>query len=388
MKTVRLGMIGCGPRARGLLKTCRAVRDLELVAVCDKIPALADEAAAVSGIPDIRIYTDHAKMLKEAPVDAVFIIVEPENCARLAVESLEAGRHVLSEVPMAFTMEDCWSLITAVEKTGLIYQLGEQMRYRYHIEKWKALREAGELGSILCAEGEYLHGMGDDRYYLDPETGRRLTLQEAAAHPCPRKSRFWEMPHPILYLPHELSPLLRVLDDRVVSLHCIGTRPPSRVHEFFPNPDFEVALMRTEKDAILRLSCCFTAPGILRSVMGYHWQRIIGTKGCVETHRADPDKMKWMHDPQSGKPEEVWWDNDPETPQEILESGHGGSDMFPIRDFVKAILTGTPPELDVYRAAETAAPAILAAQSAEKDGLQITVPDFRPGARRKWGSAP
>lgn len=384
MKLVRLGIIGSGPRARGLLRTCLAIKALKVTAVCDKFRPLAEKAAAVLNDPSVEIYTEHAKMLCDARIDAVFVIVEPENCADLAVECLEAGKHVISEVPMGFSIEDCWKIVKAVEKTGNKYQLGEQMRYRPHIDKWKEMKENGVLGNILCAEGEYLHGMQHDRYFLNPETGERITIEQAAKISNPLKSRFWNMPHPILYLPHELSPLLRVLDDRVVSVLCVGTKAPSRVHEFFPHPDFEVALMRTAKDTILRLSCCFTAPNIRRRLMGYHWHRIIGTKGCVETHRSDADRMKWLHDIESGQPEEIWWDYNPElTSPEILASGHDGTDYHPIRKFVDAILEDTEPEMNVYRAAESAAPAILAAQSAGENGINLGVPDFRPGPHRK-----
>lgn len=386
MKTVRIGLIGCGPRGvRGLLKTCHAIQGAQVTAVCDKLRSLAEGAAAACTGEPVEIFTDHTKMLREGPVDAVLVVVEPENCPDLVIESLEAGKHVLSEVPMAFTLEDCWRIIHAVEKTGCKYMLGEQMRNMTHIQKWKEMNESGALGKILCAEGEYLHGMGDDRYYLDPETGVRLTLEQAAQHPCPQKSRFWKMLHPILYLPHELSPLLRVLDDRVVSVLCLGTHPPSAVHSFFPRPDFEIALMRTAKDALLRMSACFTAPNILRTKMGmgHHWHRVIGTKGCVETHRSDADKMKWLRDTVSGQPEEVVWEFDASSVSpEALASGHGGADYYPVKNFVDAILSDTDPEMNVYRAAESAAPAILAARSAELEGASLEVPDFRPGPHR------
>jgi predicted dehydrogenase len=227
--------------------------------------------------------------------------------------------------------------------------------------------------------------MGDDRYFLDPATGERMTIEEAEKHPNPLKSRLWAMRHPILYLPHELSPLLRVLNDRVVSVTCLGTKGPSYRHDFFPNPDFETALMRTEKDAVLRLSASFTLPNIRRRQMGYHWHRVIGTKGCVETHRSDADQMKWLHDLETGQPEEIWWDHDAEkVAPEILATGHDGTDYYPLRKFVDSVLEDKPSEMDVYCAAESAAPAILAAQSAERNGMMLEVPNFRrsPGEIR------
>jgi predicted dehydrogenase len=384
MKEVRIGFIGCGPRARYLMKMCCSVRGARIAAICDKYSALVAQGMEAIANPEVQTYTDHQRMLREAPIDAVYIVVEPENCADLVVEALEAGKHVLSEVPMAYSIEDCWRIVRAVEKTGLKYQLGEQARYQPHIEAWKKMADAGELGTIVYAEGEYLHGMTDDRFYLDPDTGERLTIEQAEQHPNPLKSRFWKIPHPILYLPHELSPLLRVLDDRVTSVVCMSSGTPNRARPFYPYPDFEAALMYTEKGSLLNLKCGFTVHTIGRRSTSCHWYRLIGTDGTVETNRSDADKMKWLRNNRTTQmPEEVWWDYDPATtPPEALASGHGGTDYYPIRSFIDAIVNDTTPALDVYRAAETAAPAILAALSAEQNSARLDVPNFRPEARQ------
>lgn len=390
-KPVRIGFIGCGPRAVGLINTCKLISGLKITAVCDRFPDLANQAAQKAQEADLKVYTDHRRMLKEAAIDAVYVVVEPENCPALVIESLEAGKHVLSEVPMSFSMEDIWRIIVTVERTGLKYVLGEAARYHPFINRWKQLRESGALGKIIFAEGQYFHGMGDDRYFMDPRTGARITIEEAKRHPNPRKSRFWNMEHPILYLPHELSPILRVLDDRVVAVTCMGTRPnQSYVHDFFPRPDLETALMHTAGDTILRLSCCFTVFTACKQITGRHWYHLMGTRGSVETHRSNHDKMKLLLDDPHGneEPQEVWWDADPSTPAEALQSGHAGTDYWPVRHFVDAVVNDTTPEMDVYRAAECAAPAIIAAKSAENAGRRMEVPDFRPGAHRAAGQFP
>ncbi|MBI3922530.1 MAG: Gfo/Idh/MocA family oxidoreductase, partial [Armatimonadetes bacterium] len=310
-KELRLGFIGMGPRGAGLAKTCKTVSGLKVTALCDRYRDLVERAAQNLDDPDVKLYTEHAKMLKEAPIDAVFVVVEPENCPQLVLDSLEAGKHVLSEVPMSFTMEDLWRIVVTVERTGLKYMMGEQVRYMPFMQKWKELLEDGTLGKIVYAEGQYLHGVTGDRFYMDPVTGRRLTLEEAKLHHNPKQSRFWNLTHPILYLPHELSPLLRVLNDRVVSVVCMGTRPQSYVHDFLPRPDFETALMHTANDTLLRLSCCFTIFQIEKKMTGRHWYNLIGTKGSVETHRSNHDQMKLLIAGDGNEyPEEVWWDWD------------------------------------------------------------------------------
>ncbi|MDY7010356.1 MAG: hypothetical protein SVV80_06325, partial [Planctomycetota bacterium] len=72
----------------------------------------------------------------------------------------------------------------------------------------------------------------------------------------------------------------------------------------------------------------------------------------------------------------------------VRASGHGGADVTIFASFRDAILNGAPVDMDVYKACETAAPAILAGESVEKDSAKFKVPDFRPGPDRPAGQLP
>jgi hypothetical protein len=87
--------------------------------------------------------------------------------------------------------------------------------------------------------------------------------------------------------------------------------------------------------------------------------------------------------------EEVDWRYErTDTPVEARESGHRGVDYYPHIAFRDAILGIKPLEFDVYKAMDTAAPAILAAESIDKGGKLLHVPDFRPSKKRKAGEMP
>lgn len=389
MNKVRLGLIGCGPRGIKVLRTAAANPEAVVAAVCDRFEPLTLKACQAVQGHDVRRYRDHQQMLREAALDAVLVVVEPENAAAVSVDVLNAGRHVYSEVPMAVTLDECWRLVLAVERTGLKYQLGEQTRHFPFIRAWRKLVADGTLGQVVHAEGQYLHGMNDDRYWMDGDTGARLTLAQAEHHPNKIRSRFWNLTHPILYLPHELSPLLFVMDDHVVSVTGMSTGSPSRVHPWFPNPDFEIAIMKTHKGAILRLCVGFTIQQPSRKGLGCHWYSVMGTRGSVESNRADSDAMKlWLPQGPDAQPQATKWDFDATVPQAARESGHGGSDYWPIRGFIDAILNDQPVEMDVYTAAQSAAPAIVAARSIELNSRLLAVPTFRPSADRAPGQAP
>jgi predicted dehydrogenase len=321
-------------------------------------------------------------------------VVEPESNAEVVVRSLEAGKHVICEVPLAYTLEDCWRIILAVERSGLTMAMAEQLSYAPFVPAWPQLIDDGLLGKIIYAEAQYLHGLPDEWYWTDARTGRRLSWAEAKTNPTAVKSRLWTLLHPIWYNPHSLGPLLRILDDRVTQVTCLSTRRQSYYREDVPLPDIEVALMHTERDTIVRLAAGLVAP----SAEVHHWFHLLGTRGEVETDRRRADyrsllgagSLLWLADHYMRSRTEVDWSFTAYQPGTAppLASGHGGLDHYPVYDFIHSILEDRAPLVDVYRAAEIAGPAIVAGQSAEQGAVPLPVPDFRPGPQRQVGQAP
>ncbi len=401
MGKIRMAMIGCGRRAPSWFRTISAVPELEIVALCDKMPARVEDRARLLGEKRVALYSDHRKMLEEVDCEAVAVVTEPEYQASLSVEAMEAEKDVISEVPAGYSMTDCWDLVLTVERTGRVYYLAEQQRHSPMTLSWQKMVREGKLGKILFVEGHYLHAMGEDRFWVDTQTGKQIAWAEKAGNANVVKSRLWRMQHPILYGPHELSPLLKILDDRVVKVACFSTRTESYrfeevpfpgMTEPFTSPDLEVAMMHTEKDTIMRFAAGFNAPS-----SGAHWYHLMGTKGDVETGRGKNESGKTYfceapvirgNEFSVERMDATWEFERDRVPDRASATGHGGMDYFPLSDFVQCILNGTEPDIDVYSAVETAAPVIVAAASAEDGGMVKTVPDFRPGPERKVGQNP
>ena len=193
---------------------------------------------------------------------------------------------------------------------------------------------------------------------------------------------------PIHYLPHELSPMLKVLDDRVAEVTGMSTKAPSYSHPEIGQPDIQVALMRTEKDAILRMMCGFTQP--VSHARGHHWYQVMGTRGSVEWKRSGGGSpLMWLADAQMDDMAEMDWEYARrDAPAQARGSGHQDLDYYVHAVFRDALLDGKPLAFDVYRAIETAGPAILAADSIDQGTQLIRVPDFRPSAARPAGQMP
>jgi predicted dehydrogenase len=387
MDEIRIAIVGLGSRGAGTwLSLLQRLRGYRVVALCDPIEALHEPAlAGVRRPAEVRMYRDYADVLADPEVDAVALTVRCREQGALAAQALEAGKHVNAEVPAAHTMEDCWRIVLAAERSGCVYHLAEQTRYWGFVEAWTALVRSGQLGQITLCEGQYFHYRANYQFQ-DPRTGRFFGPHEVGAHPEARPTWGQLMP-PIHYLPHELSPMLKVLDDRVVQVVGMSTASPSYAHPEIVQPDMQMALMKTEKDAILRMAKSSAQPHPHRN---YHWYQVLGTRGRVEWKRADREMPKlWLAGAEMHDLADVDWRYERvDAPSEARGSGHGDADYYVHAAFRDAVLHGRPPELDVYRAMDTAAPAILAAHSIARGSVPLAVPDFRPGPSRAAGQAP
>ncbi|MGQ9553988.1 MAG: Gfo/Idh/MocA family protein [Anaerolineae bacterium] len=386
MDDIRIAVVGLGGRGLGWMSLLQKIRGYRITAICDPIEALHERALARLADPGaVKVFSRYEDVLADADVDAIALTVRCKEQGAMAAQGLEAGKHVSSEVPAAHSIEDCWRIVVAQERSGKVYQLAEQTRYWGFVEAWQQLVAEGRLGHITYCEGQYFHYYPFQNFQ-DPKTGRFFSPQEAATHPEAKPTWLQYMP-PIHYLPHELSPMLKVLDDRVVEVVAMSTASPSYAHPQIAQPDMQIALMKTEKDTILRMGVSFAQP---HPEANYHWYHVMGTKGAVEWKRAKRDLPRmWLADAQMHDVAEVDWRFErTDAPAEARGTGHGDADYYVHAAFRDAVLEGKPLQFDVYKAMDTAAPAILAAESIAQGTKLLAVPDFRPSATRPAGTLP
>jgi predicted dehydrogenase len=386
MDEVRMGIVGLGHRAcKGWIPLLQKIPGFKIVALCDPVGSSREEARGlVSG--DVRMYRDYGDLLADDDVDAVGLTVRSEAQGALAAEGLRAGKHVHAEVPAAFSLEDCWDIVLAAEETGLVYAIAEQSRYLGFVEAWRDLVAAGSLGHITLCEGQYFHYYMPPVAFRDPVSGRFYGPDEVGEHP-EAEATWSQRMQPIHYLPHELSPMLKVLGDRVVEVVAMSTAEQSYVDPVIKQANMQVALMKTAKDTILRVAASFSQP---HPEGEWHWYQLCGTAGRVEWRRAPWDQPKvWFAGAAEAELAPADWTVErKDAPDAARGSGHSDADYYPHAAFRDAVLYGKPHELDVYAAMETAAPAIVAAMSIAAGSTPLTVPDFRPSPSRPAGTPP
>jgi predicted dehydrogenase len=318
----------------------------------------------------VRAWATYEDVLADGEVEAVALTVRAPDQGALAACGLRAGKHVHAEVPAAHSITDCESIVDAVHETGAIYCLAEQTRNWGFVQEWRRLVSEGTLGTPLLVDGQYFHYLPDDKFADDD--GGFIPLDRVGPNARPTWQQL--MP-PIHYVPHELSPLLHVLDDRVVEVTGMSTPSPSRADARIIQPDVQVATMRTAKGTIIRLAVGFSSP---HPEGDWHWYQVVGTAGSVEWRRRPDDEPKLYIAGRDQALQNVDWRYErSDAPIQAGGSGHGDADYYVHTQFRDAVRGLAAAPMTVYQAVETAAPAIVAAESIARGGVPLTVPDFR-----------
>jgi len=151
-KKLRVGIIGCGGIANGKhMPNLHKIEEVEMVAFCDIVKEKANLAAARFGSKDAEVYTDYKKLLKDESIDVVHVCTPNRSHGFITVASLEAGKHVMCEKPMAKTYADAKKMLEAAHKTGKKLTIGYQQRWRGDSMYLKEECEKGTLGDIYYA---------------------------------------------------------------------------------------------------------------------------------------------------------------------------------------------------------------------------------------------
>ncbi len=147
---LKAALIGAGQIARQHLSCLRQLPGVELAAVCDLSPAVAECAAERYGVRSW--FTDHARMLREVRPDVVHVTTPPTSHHRLALDSLQAGAHVLVEKPATPTFEELETLVRRAGEVGRA--LIEDYNYLFNRAPREILRriESGEFGAVVHVE--------------------------------------------------------------------------------------------------------------------------------------------------------------------------------------------------------------------------------------------
>ncbi len=172
-RPVGVGVIGAHNWAeKAHLPGFAASERARLVAICDIDGDRARALAARFGISSV--YTDHHELLADPAVELVDVCTPTHTHLPLSLDAIAAGKHVLSEKPLADTAADAFAAAAAADARGVRTKLGFTFRYSPAMRRLRAFIADGTLGEIF-----HIHGFEQNSQFLDPDFPLRQVPPDA-----------------------------------------------------------------------------------------------------------------------------------------------------------------------------------------------------------------
>ena len=147
-RSLRIALVGCGRISQNHFDAIAKVEGLELSAVCDTVETRARETAERLGVP---AFTNYQQMLAKADADAISICTPSGLHSAQGVLAARAGKHVITEKPMAITLEQADALVEACDNNDVRLFVVKQNRLNPSIQLLKRAVEKGRFGRIYLA---------------------------------------------------------------------------------------------------------------------------------------------------------------------------------------------------------------------------------------------
>lgn len=171
MKPVKWGVLGAAKFAREhMAPAIHAAKGAELAALATSDPAKAEGFRAFC--PGLTVHDSYDALLADPTIDAVYIPLPNHMHVEWTLKTLAAGKHVLTEKPIALKARDIDQIIAARDRTGL---LAAEAYMIVHHPQWQRAKEwfgAGEIGDLVHADVAFSFNLTDDsNIRMKPETG-------------------------------------------------------------------------------------------------------------------------------------------------------------------------------------------------------------------------
>ncbi|MGE3819138.1 MAG: Gfo/Idh/MocA family protein [Isosphaeraceae bacterium] len=417
LDTVRVGFVGVGVKGSAHVGNLLHMEGVELRAVCDvreiQCAEAQRQAERLGKRPPTAYFRgerDFERLCAEEELDLVYTATPWEWHVPVCLAALNSGKHAATEVPAAITLEDCWNLVEASERSGKHCVMMENVNYRRDEMTILNMVRKGLLGELVHGEAGYRH---DTRWLKIRDEGDGLWL---GAHHAQRNGN--------LYPTHGLGPLAWYMNvnrgdrfDYLVSMSSNARGMNLYAREHLPqghpkrernyiNGDVNSSLIRTVNGLTIVLTHDTDLPrpysrgnlvqGTRGIVQGFpefkvclegdsHQHAWEPGSAYLERHEHPYWKHVWEaglgvvtnHPPIGPVLEGATWDWRPERER---MSG----DFLEDYRLIQALLKGIPPDYDVYDAASWSAVTALSEASVKDRSRPVDFPDFTRG---KWKSA-
>lgn len=413
LETVKVGVIGLGMRGPGAVYRLAAIPGVRVTALSDLFQSRVDGAAkwlTDNGHPAPKGYygsTEEWKKLVEDPeVNLVYVASPWQMHVEMVLFAMECGKHVACEVPMVFTVEDCWKIVNKAEEKRVHCMLLENCCYGESEMLALNLVRNNILGTLVHGEGAYIHDLRAWNFAENSYEGFWRLKWNAQHNGNP-------------YATHGLGPICQYMNvgrgDQMrvlTSLNsgCFGFPEYYQAHKDYidqlaakSNGD---KYGMTDKQSLLGpwaqgdMSTAIIKTVMGRTIMVQHdttsprpYTRInliSGTKGILKDYplqiALDPNyqapHLGWANEAQMeeilAKYRHPLWRESGEIAKKM--GGHGGMDFLMDLRLCYCLQNGLPLDINVYESCQWSVLAELTEISSTHDGMPVEVPDFTRGA--------
>ena len=369
MKKTRIGVLGATRGLEIIERSFGSFEDFDVVAICDiyqHVLNYAHEKCLLFG-KEVRCVSDFEELLKE-DIDAVILANYATEHAPYAIRALKAGKHVLSEVLPTQNMAEAVELVEAVEASGKIYAYSEQYCYFDSVFDMRLRFERGEIGDLVCVEGEFIHDCSSK---------------------WPRLTRggqdHWRNHVPsTFYCTHSIGPMLYITGARPVTIVGAECAPQKYMTDFGARSGSAAIEMMTLTNGAMATS----KHGNLRRAWRCYYA-VYGTKGTLEIdHHQKHTSVEYELITSEHEKNNIYKTITPEWDAELSSIKKKGEkpETCALRCFIGAINGNSIAKkymIDVYAALDMSIPGILAYRSILNGNIPIKMPDFRDKAQRE-----
>ncbi len=400
---VRVAVIGLGMRGSEAVSRLTYIDGVEIVALCDMVEKNAkvcNETLKERGLPQAQEFVgeDAWRKVTALPnVDLIYICTDWLNHAKMAIQGMKDGKHVVVEVPGALTMNEIWEIINTAEQTRKHCMMLENCVYDFFELTSLNMAQQGLFGEILHAEGSYIHNLEPFwKYYWN---NWRLDYNHHHRGD--------------IYPTHGMGPACFALNihrgdkmNYLVSMDTKVVNIPAHIKQKsnielsnFQNGDHTTTMIRTEMGKTIEIQHNVATPRPYTRMY-----QLTGTKGFankypVEGYALDskmlsedlnPKHLKFTaHDYVSdGMRDSIMLKYKHPIVIDIEEKakevgGHGGMDYIMDYRLMYCLHNGLPLDMDVYDLAEWSCLGPLTEISLNNNSAPVEIPDFTRGGWNK-----
>ncbi|PYE87840.1 Gfo/Idh/MocA family protein [Phyllobacterium leguminum] len=308
----RAVLVGCGAMSKAWFEAARTIGDIDIVGIVDLATDRAEARAREFGLDGAMISDDLAAVLAKTGPDLLFDIAIPKARHAIVSAGLDAGCHVLSEKPMAETLDEARDLIQRAQRAGRIHAVVQNRRYVPQIRRIARLIRSGAIGEVTSLHCDF---------FLAPHFGgfreemRHVLFHDMAIHTFDAARLF--------------------AGDTASAVYAREWEP---VNSWYAQGSSAAAIFEFSNGAIFTYRGSWCADG-LRTSWESAW-RIVGSKGSIVWDGHDQIQAEAVTSGKDGLFSEVAAVEIPPLDASDRVGGHLG--VF--KDFIAATRGGPAPE--------------------------------------------